>query len=123
MAELKIPRVPLAEPLSPAMRRFVDGVHMILNSFLRQGIVERTGIIDWDLTGDMAIGGEVVGGTPYLVLYIGPTGLLAQDASFVYDPDNNVLRVPLFAASRDTEVNTTELPTGSYSFWIENADP
>jgi hypothetical protein len=119
---LLIPRVPDQE-IPPRLRHFVDRVRSMFNSFIREGRIELVGENEWDLTGDLAIGGEVEGGTPYLVLYIGPTGLLAQDADFVYDPTNNVLRVPLFAASRSTVPNTTELPTGSYSFFTENADP
>jgi hypothetical protein len=123
MPEVICPRVPESEPLSPRMRQFVNVVHMVVNSLLRQGILERTGLIDWDVTGDLAIGGDVVGGTPTLVLFIGDDGLLDQDPPFSYDKSNDVLRVPLFSSERDTVPNTSELPTGASSWFIENADP
>lgn len=69
--------------------------------------------------GGMAIGGAVTGGTSKRVLYIGPTGLLAQNSNFLFDQTSN--REELFLGPYDLNVAYTRAQmswgyTGTVSF-------
>lgn len=72
--------------------------------------------------GTLEIGAAVTGGTPYLVLFIGATGLLAQDADFSYDSTNDVLRTVMVTGEKRTAPTSIELPSGEITFLVLDAE-